>query len=69
MIVNIFIMSYSAISTTLGGMLFGRFLVGIGMGLGPPIASLYVAEVKILGFHPYFQLIDSSFIVIYFIFM
>ncbi|KMZ65600.1 Sugar transporter [Zostera marina] len=36
----------SAISTTLGGMLFGRFLVGIGMGLGPPIASLYVAEIS-----------------------
>ncbi|MQL89041.1 hypothetical protein Taro_021609 [Colocasia esculenta] len=36
----------SAMSTSLRGMLLGRFLVGIGMGLGPPVASLYVAEVS-----------------------
>ncbi|WOL00801.1 putative plastidic glucose transporter 2 isoform X2 [Canna indica] len=28
------------------GMLLGRFLVGTGMGLGPPVASLYVTEVS-----------------------
>lgn len=27
------------------GMLTGRFLVGIGMGLGPAVAALYGAEV------------------------
>ena len=27
-------------------MLLGRFLVGIGMGIGPPVAALYVAEVQ-----------------------
>jgi len=27
-------------------MLLGRFLVGTGMGLGPSIAALYVAEVQ-----------------------
>jgi hypothetical protein len=26
-------------------MLLGRFLVGTGMGLGPPVASLYITEV------------------------
>lgn len=29
-------------------MLAGRFLVGLGLGVGPPVASLYVAEVKLL---------------------
>ncbi|XP_039120174.1 probable plastidic glucose transporter 2 isoform X1 [Dioscorea cayenensis subsp. rotundata] len=38
--------SLSATSTSLGMMLFGRFLVGTGMGLGPPVASLYVTEVS-----------------------
>ncbi|KAL4278552.1 hypothetical protein GQ457_03G046310 [Hibiscus cannabinus] len=36
----------SATTETLAGMLIGRFLVGTGMGLGPPVASLYVAEVS-----------------------
>ncbi|KAE8714140.1 putative plastidic glucose transporter 2 [Hibiscus syriacus] len=36
----------SATSKSLAGMLIGRFLVGTGMGLGPPVASLYVAEVS-----------------------
>ncbi|GAB2222309.1 hypothetical protein Drorol1_Dr00013521 [Drosera rotundifolia] len=38
--------SVSAITNSLGGMLLGRFLVGTGMGLGPPVASLYVSEVS-----------------------
>ncbi|PSR96131.1 Plastidic glucose transporter like [Actinidia chinensis var. chinensis] len=38
--------SMSATTNTLGGMLLGRFFVGTGMGLGPPVASLYVAEVS-----------------------
>ncbi|KAJ0962582.1 hypothetical protein J5N97_027704 [Dioscorea zingiberensis] len=38
--------SLSATATSLGMMLFGRFLVGTGMGLGPPVASLYVTEVS-----------------------
>ncbi|XP_020263976.1 probable plastidic glucose transporter 2 [Asparagus officinalis] len=38
--------SVSAIANSLEGMLLGRFLVGIGMGLGPPVASLYVTEVS-----------------------
>ncbi|KAK4791772.1 hypothetical protein SAY86_032185 [Trapa natans] len=38
--------SMSALSKTLLGMLLGRFLVGIGMGVGPPVASLYVTEVS-----------------------
>ncbi|XP_022732139.1 probable plastidic glucose transporter 2 isoform X2 [Durio zibethinus] len=33
-------------STSLAGMLIGRFLVGTGMGLGPPVAALYVTEVS-----------------------
>ncbi|CAI0543346.1 unnamed protein product, partial [Linum tenue] len=36
----------SASTKTLAGMLIGRFLVGIGMGLGPTVASLYVAEIS-----------------------
>ncbi|XP_050379261.1 probable plastidic glucose transporter 2 [Argentina anserina] len=36
----------SATSKTLAGMLIGRFFVGTGMGLGPPVASLYVTEVS-----------------------
>lgn len=27
-------------------MLLGRFLVGTGLGVGPPVASLYITEVK-----------------------
>lgn len=38
--------SVSATTTSLEGMLLGRFLVGTGMGLGPPVASLYVTEVS-----------------------
>ncbi|XP_074343665.1 putative plastidic glucose transporter 2 isoform X1 [Apium graveolens] len=36
--------SISATTSTLHGMLLGRLLVGTGMGLGPPVAALYVAE-------------------------
>ncbi|XP_010915854.1 probable plastidic glucose transporter 2 [Elaeis guineensis] len=36
----------SASTTSLEGMLLGRFLVGTGMGIGPPVASLYVTEVS-----------------------
>jgi len=35
----------SATTNSLAGMLLGRFLVGTGMGLGPSVAALYVAEV------------------------
>ncbi|CAH9102896.1 unnamed protein product [Cuscuta epithymum] len=35
-----------ATTKTLAGMLLGRILVGIGLGVGPPVASLYVAEVS-----------------------
>ncbi|CAH9075929.1 unnamed protein product [Cuscuta europaea] len=38
--------SISASTSTLGSMLIGRVLVGTGMGLGPPVAALYVAEVS-----------------------
>lgn len=38
--------SLSATTEGLQGMLLGRFLVGIGMGVGPPVASLYVTEVS-----------------------
>lgn len=38
--------SVSATATTLRGMLLGRLFVGMGMGLGPPVAALYVAEVS-----------------------
>ncbi|CAA6665991.1 unnamed protein product [Spirodela intermedia] len=38
--------SMSASTTNLRGMLLGRFLVGTGMGLGPPTASLYLTEVS-----------------------
>ncbi|KAM7255536.1 hypothetical protein ACFE04_008434 [Oxalis oulophora] len=36
----------SATTKSLGGMLLGRLFVGIGMGIGPPVAALYVAEVS-----------------------
>lgn len=29
----------------LWGMLLGRLFVGTGMGIGPPVVSLYIAEV------------------------
>ncbi|KAI9119245.1 hypothetical protein K1719_009920 [Acacia pycnantha] len=38
--------SMSAATNNLFGMLIGRLLVGTGLGLGPPVASLYVAEVS-----------------------
>ncbi|XP_057527289.1 probable plastidic glucose transporter 3 [Amaranthus tricolor] len=38
--------SMSAATSSLTGMLIGRFFVGIGMGLGPAVAALYVAEVS-----------------------
>ncbi|KAA8534954.1 hypothetical protein F0562_029957 [Nyssa sinensis] len=38
--------SISATTKNLVGMLLGRFLVGTGLGLGPPVASLYVTEVS-----------------------
>ncbi|KAL9271416.1 putative plastidic glucose transporter 2 [Drosera capensis] len=38
--------SMSATAKTIQGMLLGRLFVGIGMGLGPPVASLYVTEVS-----------------------
>lgn len=41
---------FSATTKSLEGMLIGRFLVGTGMGVGPPVASLYVTEVPELLF-------------------
>ncbi|KFK41131.1 hypothetical protein AALP_AA2G090100 [Arabis alpina] len=38
--------SLSGVSNSLAVMLLGRFLVGTGMGLGPPVAALYVTEVS-----------------------
>lgn len=38
--------SMSATADGLGGMLLGRFLVGIGMGVSPPVAALYITEVS-----------------------
>ncbi|KAL4312184.1 hypothetical protein GQ457_01G039430 [Hibiscus cannabinus] len=38
--------SMSATAKTLWNMLLGRLFVGTGMGLGPPLASLYVTEVS-----------------------
>ncbi|KAL3825163.1 hypothetical protein ACJIZ3_021192 [Penstemon smallii] len=38
--------SICATTTNLAGMLLGRFLVGTGLGVGPPVASLYVTEVS-----------------------
>ena len=32
-------------TNSLWGMLLGRLFVGTGMGLGPPVAALYVTEV------------------------
>uniref|UniRef100_A0A2P2LZD3 Hexose transporter family protein n=1 Tax=Rhizophora mucronata TaxID=61149 RepID=A0A2P2LZD3_RHIMU len=37
---------FSATAKSLAVMLLGRFLVGTGMGLGPPVAALYVTEVS-----------------------
>ncbi|KAL0342006.1 UNVERIFIED_CONTAM: putative plastidic glucose transporter 3 [Sesamum calycinum] len=38
--------SMSATTSGLEGMLLGRFFVGTGMGVGPPVAALYVSEVS-----------------------
>ncbi|XP_047311531.1 probable plastidic glucose transporter 2 [Impatiens glandulifera] len=38
--------SISATANNLPGMLLGRLLVGFGLGVGPPVASLYIAEVS-----------------------
>ncbi|GAB4839230.1 hypothetical protein Ancab_028758 [Ancistrocladus abbreviatus] len=38
--------SISATTKKLQGMLLGRLLVGVGMGLGPPVAALYVTEIS-----------------------
>ncbi|CAH1422606.1 unnamed protein product [Lactuca virosa] len=38
--------SVSATADGLGGMLFGRFLVGTAMGVCPPVAALYITEVS-----------------------
>ncbi|KAL0427022.1 UNVERIFIED_CONTAM: putative plastidic glucose transporter 2 [Sesamum latifolium] len=38
--------SLCATARSLGGMLLGRFLVGTGLGVGPPVASLYVTEIS-----------------------
>ncbi|GER48340.1 major facilitator superfamily protein [Striga asiatica] len=38
--------SMSATTSSLEVMLLGRFFVGTGMGLGPPVAALYVSEVS-----------------------
>ncbi|KAL2228982.1 UNVERIFIED_CONTAM: putative plastidic glucose transporter 2 [Sesamum indicum] len=38
--------SICATARSLGGMLLGRFLVGTGLGVGPPVASLYVTEIS-----------------------
>ena len=37
---------FSATTSNLGGMLLGRFLVGVGLGIGPSVASLYITEVN-----------------------
>ncbi|KAK9102721.1 hypothetical protein Sjap_019975 [Stephania japonica] len=38
--------SISAATKHLGGMIFGRLIVGTGMGISPSIASLYITEVS-----------------------
>ncbi|KAG8643413.1 hypothetical protein MANES_11G037500v8 [Manihot esculenta] len=38
--------SISATTKDLKGMLLGRFFVGTGIGIGPPVAALYVSEVS-----------------------
>ncbi|KAE9462826.1 hypothetical protein C3L33_05260, partial [Rhododendron williamsianum] len=37
---------FSAMTNNLEGMLLGRFLVGTGLGVGPPVTSLYVTEIS-----------------------
>lgn len=37
---------FSASTNNVAGMLLGRFLLGTGLGVGPPVASLYITEVK-----------------------
>ncbi len=38
-------LSCSAISTHVGAMVLGRFIVGLGLGLSSPVTSMYVSEV------------------------
>jgi len=38
-------LSGSAISTHVGAMVLGRFIVGLGLGLSSPVTSMYVSEV------------------------
>ena len=44
---SIQIKNCSATTKDLWGMLLGRFFVGTGMGIGPPVAALYVTEVQL----------------------
>ncbi|CAK9871193.1 unnamed protein product [Sphagnum jensenii] len=36
----------SAISTHVGAMIFGRFIVGLGLGLSGPVTAMYVSEIS-----------------------
>jgi MFS family permease len=36
----------SAISTHVGAMVLGRFIVGLGLGLSSPVTSMYVSEIS-----------------------
>ncbi|KAJ7011829.1 hypothetical protein NC653_002047 [Populus alba x Populus x berolinensis] len=48
--------SMSATTKDLWGMLLGRFFVGTGMGIGPPVAALYVTEGYLWEFDPNFDM-------------
>jgi MFS family permease len=37
----------SAMSTHVGAMILGRFIVGLGLGLAGPVTAMYVSEVKL----------------------
>lgn len=50
----------SATSRNLTGMLVGRILVGIGLGIGPPVASLYVTEVQTPSVHVHLALLCKA---------
>lgn len=43
---SLYFSSCSAVSTHVGAMILGRFIVGLGLGLSGPVTAMYVSEVK-----------------------
>lgn len=47
-LIYIYFSPCSAVSTHVGAMILGRFIVGLGLGLSGPVTAMYVSEVKLV---------------------